>query len=437
MLTTELSSVAELRKCLDAYGDEVLFRGQTRDFSGSSTSGLKTSFDRQGCVPPKMLPWTHYAKFALVQLRGKPVEKERTLEFNQAILQHYGWRSFFLDATESHYVAAWFAGNSWYGDTNLNFVEDCFEDPVLLRWQHARYEAEDGDGFLYVISKAVLAEKGVGTTALSEIEIEDCRPRFHAQKAWLVGPLRNEELSKDCVLARIKAPRSVLRDFAETDGLKTTEDLFPSPVEDPVLAILLSMPWVKIPLEAPEGGSSMPDAFHRSIELPEYSSTLKKIMPDHVAFFSGQRASDIVSNGPKFVQIPDIVIFGTADPQPDKFPNVAAALEDNEHLAFEIDQITWLPESCDRSDFGKGLVIERTADGTIAVSDLIVHHPGKQLRGVGVNMPWHYRIGDDGVWRREHSAADCPCENEWRHKRHLSALTIIDYYLAESSDLIS
>lgn len=125
-------TLEELRMAIEAYGPGVLYRGQAQHYPDSnSIPSLSTTFQRQGCVPDLMIKWTYYAKRALQHLvRGW--KKTGDTATNQAILQHYGFRSFFLDASGDPRVAAWFASNRFESKIAVNLVEDCFEDPVWL-----------------------------------------------------------------------------------------------------------------------------------------------------------------------------------------------------------------------------------------------------------------------------------------------------------------
>ena len=77
-------------------GDNFLYRGQTKHYGGLNSPAIMTSFDRHGCIPPKMMKWSYYAHGALKYALGHAVD---SMEFVQAVLQHYGWRSFYLDLT--------------------------------------------------------------------------------------------------------------------------------------------------------------------------------------------------------------------------------------------------------------------------------------------------------------------------------------------------
>lgn len=125
MQTVQVTSLAELSTAIGRVGPDALFRGQTSHCGADNETGLKTSFDRQGCVPPLMIKWAHYAEFMLRQLAETRSVLDR-LEFVQAVLQHYGWRSFYLDLSASATVSAFFAGWRWVSRNAVEMVEDCF-----------------------------------------------------------------------------------------------------------------------------------------------------------------------------------------------------------------------------------------------------------------------------------------------------------------------
>src|SRR5688572_30167882 len=90
-------------------GKEYLFRGQTGHYVRHDGSvSLPSSFARHGCIPTLMMKWTFFAT-DLLRLSGTATDGVAAPpEFVQALLQHYGWRSFFVDLTSSAAVASWF-----------------------------------------------------------------------------------------------------------------------------------------------------------------------------------------------------------------------------------------------------------------------------------------------------------------------------------------
>jgi hypothetical protein len=417
MLTLEAETTKQLAAVLAKHNGDVLYRGQVSDYGSATESGMRTSFNRHGCSPPTMVKWAHYAEFVLRQLLPDPDVIEG-IELPQAVLQHYGWRSFFLDASADPAVSAWFAGHSWSGNGTWELVEDCFEDPVMLRRQLARYDGVEGDGFLFVLSAPELKRAGVLIHNLGMLEAGDTRSQ--AQKAQLVGPLHND-LPRNCVAARIAAPKAVMRAFAAEHGYRATDDLFPGPDRDLVLRHFLSLPWTKLGLSsAVDKAPGNLEFYGRVIELPEYHHVpLRKHLSAEYAFCRHKRLSTLDVNT-------DIIFEATPI-----FPHVTTLVRRDRRVAFEVDELIWIPETITRGVWGKGLLVEIRKGDLIAICDLIVSHPGRRLTGFGVNAGWSYRVEADGRWSRAPVPDDCPCGHEWRHRRHLSSLAIIEHYLAK------
>jgi len=430
----ELTSCQELKAALARFDDDALYRGQVKHYGSLQSPAMSTSFSRQGCDPGNMPKWLHYAYYALAALIDTPAQSG-DLEFTQAILQHYGWRSWFLDASSDPAVSAWFASHAFSKQRSIDMLEDCFEDGVMLVRECASYAPSDGEGHFYVLSRAHLAEAGLKAIDLSAISLPNHRPRFHAQSAWLVGPLRqNRPIST--ILAYIKGPAEVFRAYAQSRGVTDMARVFPSAVEDPVLASFLSLPWEKIRLpDDKDGGGYGLDFFHRSLSLPEYfREGYPKIMPPYYAFYRNTSIADGLEDGQLYVHsVPEIAMYGHADVTM-QFPRVTAMLAEHPHVAFEVDALIRLPESGPAHHYSKGISVVRAEDGTIGVGDLVVDHPGLQLAGVGVNMGWHYTADENGTWTRVVRDDDCTCPNAWRHEHHLSALAIIEHYLADAEN---
>lgn len=429
----EVTNVEELKAVLARFDDDALYRGQVKHYGSLQAPAMNTSFSRQGCDPPNMLKWLHYAYYALAALIGAPAQFHDREQRTQAILQHYGWRSWFLDASSDPAVSSWFASHVFSKQPTIEMLEDCFEIGVMLVRQCASYASSEGEGHLYVLSKTHLAEAGLGAIDLSAISLPNHRPRFHVQSAWLVGQLR-ENLPIRTILAHIMGPAEVFRAYAQSRGFTDAASVFPSVKEDPVLASLLSLPWEKICLpDDKDGGDERLDFFRRSLSLPEYfRDGYRKIMPLHYAFYRNTSIADAMQRGQVYVHsVPEIAMYGHAELTM-RFPHVTALLGAHPHIAFEVDALIRLPESGPAHHYSKGISVAQAEDGTIDVGDLIVDHPGRRLTRVSTNMGWHYTADEKWTWTRVLRDDDCPCSNAWRHEHHLSALTIIEHYLAEA-----
>ena len=423
-----VTSSRELRHVLAELDTRVLFRGQISHYEKEGHPAVVTSFDRRGCIPSQMMKWCRYADNvfdAYINAAGT------SLAFTQALLQHYGWRSFYVDCSASSAVAAWFASHVYSERQTIELCEDCEERPVMLVKRMASYEFAEDDGHLYVFDKA-LSEARVGVTDLAALKIEGARPRTERQDAWLLGPLRNTEVPMECFVAHITANRAVFRDYAAEEGLIETDRLFPSTKDDPILRALLGLPWKKI--EHPENEVGIP-FFRRALDLPEYHDSFVKIASRGTAFFQGARVADRGSiDGGKYggivVAVPEITIFGTADEASLYFPKVIELLAEHRSVAFEIDELIQHVDMRGMLIYQKGIVVTAHEPKLIELCELSVEHPGLDMTGAGLQMGWFYRVGDDGIWTYEPHPDQCPCGKDSVHLRHISALHIVEAFLA-------
>lgn len=424
----EATTLAELDSLIAQFGDDVLFRGQNSHYGDPGIPTVGTSFDRKGCVPSQMLKWCRYCQNVLdafiPQHRGD-------LAYQQALLQHYGWRSFYIDCTSNPAVAAWFASQSYSEETTLEMSEDCHENPVWLKKRMARYDFNEGEGHLYILSRSSVSR--VGLVDLATLTVDGYRPRTVAQSAWLIGPLRNKNLPQDCYIAQITAPRQALRDYAATYGLTDTNTIFPSPTEDPILKALLGLPWDEIKHQ--HSLANIP-AFRRALDLPEYHPSFVKIAPAHTAFYRGakilevQNAIDGAAEGGIVVSIPDLVLYGSADRSaPLRFPHINKLLDENGTVAFEADTLIKLAQRGEFPLYQKGIAVLRRERDLFEVCELTVRHRGLEMTGVGFTRGWCYRRQQDGTWLREETEGECDCGSEIVHGRHLSALHIAEDFL--------
>lgn len=319
----------------------------------------------------------------------------------------------------------------------FELCEDCEERAVMLKKRMARYDFTEGEGNLYVLDKG-LSEKHAGVVDLAALRIEGAHPRTEAQNARLIGPLNNANLPIDCFAAHITASRTVLRDYAAKEGFSTTEDLFPSRKDDPILRALLGLPWKKIETQGKEIGISF---FRRALDLPEYHDSFVKIASPATAFFQGARAADRggidgVAYSGITVSVPETAIFGVASEVPLRFPEIGKLLGEHRSVAFEIDELIQHPTMRGRTLYQKGIVAIAHEVSLVEICELVVEHPGLDLTRSGVVPGWFYRVGqEDGLWTREGHPDQCDCGHERPHLRHISAMHIIEYHLANPNSL--
>lgn len=138
-----VTSTAELRHALAEVDGGALFRGQVAYYEKYGHPSVVTSFDRRGCIPSQMLKWCRYADNVLdtyIRAAGKP------LTFSQALLQHYGRRSFYVDCSASAAVAAWFASHVYSERQTIELCEDCEERPVMLVKRRPTLDSSSTEG---------------------------------------------------------------------------------------------------------------------------------------------------------------------------------------------------------------------------------------------------------------------------------------------------
>jgi hypothetical protein len=376
-----------------------------------------------------MLKWSKYAGNLLETYVGSSAKSN---DFTQALLQHYGWRSFYIDCSSNPAISAWFASHKYSEPGGIEMCEDCEERPVWLKKRKAQYDFADGEGHLYVISKAA-SERTVGLIDLAAIKIEGARPRTDSQDAWLLGPLRKQSVPPDCLLAQISGPRSVFKEFAREGGFTSTESLFPPASEDPILKSLLSLPWVEIPL--PPG---IP-AYKRALDIPEYHDSYIKISPASMAFYRGQSVAalgsiDGVIDAGIVVKTPEVAFYGTPNRPWAVYRQIEKLLQKHKSVAFEIDDLVRHVQQRDGSLYQKGVVVISHGSNLVEVCELMVDHPGQELLRADINNGYYYRIDDRGVWLREKNGADCTCGNDEFHDTHFKALSIIDANLEAAAE---
>ncbi|MEL5451678.1 FRG domain-containing protein [Serratia bockelmannii] len=429
----QVHSTDDLRHLIAEYGKNALFRGQTTHYGQPGHPSVVASSDRQICHHDTMLKWCTYSRNVLETFLGRHKNEPH---FVQALLQHYGWRSFYVDCSANPAVSTWFASHIYREDKHIEMSEDCNEEPVLLLKRLASYDFEDGDGHLYIIDKEEALK--IGLADLSSVTLPGCRPRTVAQEAWLLGPLLGNPVPQQCFRAQITAPRSVLRDYAFSSGFTCIDDVFPSIVEDPILNALLSLPWREIK-EVWDPNFPIP-CFRRTLSLPEYQDSFVKIAWPRTAFFRGTRLSERFSSvdgnasGGIIIPVPDVVFFGTApETIPLRFPELEALLLKFGSVIFELDELIQHTSMQNLTSYQKGVGVVMIESDLIQVSELMVEHPGQEMTATGLVYGWYYRKSESGLWSRVAHPDECPCDDAFTHNRHLSALKIVEDFLRSSS----
>ncbi len=422
--TFRCETVEELAAAIAEAGPDAMYRGQNQHFTHpDGSTSLVTSFSRSRCVPDLMIKWTHYAK-RMLRRHVQGWEDKKDLATDQAILQHYGWRSFFLDATGDARVAAWFASHRFVPRRHAELVEDCHEDPVVLISDLAEFVPAGGDGHLYLISKKACRSSGIGCVHLSEIATKEGSPRYVRQDAYMVGHLEPSGLPETVLLAHLVVPVAILVSYA--NGL-STEDLFPEPEVDPVFDDLLAMPWIRV---GPED-DQIP-FFGRSLPLPEYRLHVRKHMPSTAAMYRRFWLGDLRDPAdPERLShfLCSAGLYHGTSSMPSSLPRLTQILGECDGLVVEVDGLVYFGGS---GRYVKGVNVQKVRENLIAVSEIGVEHPGLQIQDIGVFQGWHFRVQADGVWLREAHEDDCDCGSD-EHDEQLRLLGRVEECLADGS----
>lgn len=429
MLILHPRDLRELEHHLSDFGrDRFLFRGQTKNYRlPDGSPNLTSSFVRKGCIPPLMLKWIFYST-ELLRRGGLDIRRPDILPLTQGFLQHYGWRSFFVDLSSSPSVAAWFAGHSFKAATQLHLCENLDESPVLLRVLGASYGSSDGSGYLYVLDRALLKGSGHVLVGLEDELTTDCECRFQTQQAWLAGIYTNQRrLEPTAISAIIEAPASVFREFAAVAGFSKTGDIFPGPERDKLLENLLSLPWEQIEVPAP-----IFPAYKRTLEIPEYQGSYPKHLPNTMALYTPLWLSDIEppKAGEIWFRVSDEIFYGK--PEVGKpLPRLSEYLLANDIVNIESRGLICYPAVNASVTYGKGVSIRHCAPNMVEIGAITIDHPSHMLVDGGFSEGYTYELVNSRLIRRP-SLADCPCGDPDRHELHLYAIAVLDDLLGSN-----
>ena len=422
----ELDSLPALQTHIAKFGDKFLFRGQTNNYSlPDGSPNLTSSFVRKGCIPPLMLKWIFYTE-ELLRRGGLDLNRPDLLNLTQGLLQHYGWRSFFVDLSSDAAVAAWFGSHAFQARPEVHLCENTREQPVFLKLLGASYEPSHGIGHLYVLDKEVLTKSGHTLVSLEHELTTDCPSRFQAQKAWLAGIFHGQRrLDPRSIAAHIRAPAHVLKELAETQGFNTTDDIFPPPSQDQLLQNLLDLPWLLIDVPNP------PFPFYRrSLEIPEYQVAVPKHLAPATTLYSPFWLSDAIVSEPHeiWIRVPEELFY--AHTETDKpIPLLSSYMRQNDIVNIETNGLLCYPANARTISYERGISIRKVHDNLFDICGVVIDHPSDQFVGAGGAEGYRYELVGDSLVRRL-SPTDCSCGDPDRHALHLRTVAALDQVLS-------
>lgn len=416
-------SAGDIEAFFDRFSTGFLFRGQTAFYlDGDGKVSIPTSFERHGCVPPTMLKWSRYASEMLRVFNGGH-DHDLPIEVPQALLQHYGWRSFYIDLTRRSDVASWFASMKFMQSIEVHVAEDCDGASLMCGVRSASYEPWLESGYVFAVDQSVLEHvEGAKVVDLVATISADFPTRFSAQEALLFGPC--ERLPHECIVACLKAPAALLSGYSASNSAMSVLDLFPPRGQDFFLSGLLSTPFI----ERGRVDESLP-VFGRDLDLPEYDVEFTKRHPQSIAFYSPVWVADKAGFGLRedevcHIKVADFVLYGSGRGATEDLSPLLGMIGSAKMAVIEASGLLRHIESFRGTTYLKGVVLSFVSTDVVCVSELIVDHPGCSIAGMGIEMGVHYRVRSGRLERLE-SDEDCTCNNPFKHELHLNVLKLV------------
>lgn len=402
-----IDSINDLEAVLLQYDEGYLFRGQNKHHLKGGDTSIVSSFARLGCHPPSMQKWWHYCDEVMLSMFGPDSDRKLTFDESNALLQHYGWRSFYIDASKDPTVATWFASQKYVGKRSLVITEDCYEIGVCCSINHGAYEPSQDYGYLYIISKDKLTEHDIEYHDLYKLGFSDFNPRYIKQSGVMIGSC--SQIPIDAIVETLKVSSSVLKEHSSSHSV---ESLFPNRQEDKIYNILLSTPFEEV-----NGDGEIKNFFYkRSLDIPEYDFNFTKINSPNIAFYNTQHAinSEDFEDNTVF-RCPDSFLYHTEIESPDDLSELVKCLPVGARATVECDGLLRLPPFFDKPLFLKGAQIHRIEDNLYCVGGLTVKFQGTKLNYVQLDDGWHYEM-NSGAFERMLKKNDCPCNYARKHQ---------------------
>lgn len=232
-------------------GKTRVFRGQTDDYETMRAAAYRKQILRSAI-------WQVYSHAVLMDITGKPFDGRnvngRTLQifdlWLEAVAQHYGAGSRYLDVTRSVEIAAWFAlhrgtlatDRNWLGPPGPPSIEDL---PGETQW--LTYGPATKAGFLYAFDVDVWNGTDMTVPDLALVDLNRApepfrTPRMLCQEGCLirVGTADEHDLRRSRVAGTPLEIAWPLTGSALVN--RTVEEMFPGPAQDPWYRRFLRIP---------------------------------------------------------------------------------------------------------------------------------------------------------------------------------------------------
>lgn len=262
---------SKLNKIVSRYDHQhLVFRGQVKDrpLVPSMLRGKGNVSGRApGCIPILTANWHVCAK----RLVSRFKERRPTDIEIQAVMQHYGYRSFFIDVTSDPEATLWFALHKFESDRTPLHVDKQLRSAVF---QWSRYEPSSS-GFMYFI---LLPEHESQNQYLDLTRVmPKSAARIHRQKAGAIFCSRRSRSIDDLVVAKLRVVDGGW--FRNSNQNVKTTEFFPPPSVDDFYRCLCTVPYFIAPemeMEKIELGHPLLGFF------PIYAESVKELVKEYV-----------------------------------------------------------------------------------------------------------------------------------------------------------
>lgn len=435
-----VESMEDYQKNIEIYkSEQFCFRGQTNHYKfEDGLCSFITSFQKEACNPFYMFKWTHYSEEILRTFYRNVWEdgmnKQEQMTYCQAVLQHYGWRSFFIDITSDINVASWFASNKYEEKTTFAMVEDSFEEALIEIQKTVTYEQKkSGYGYIYVFDKRKLIEnENYSFIDLLKNNIFNEETRPYKQKGYLFGGNNqsSRHLSEDlneCLIDILEVNNEILNLLCEKEKL-SQKYLFPSFEEDYIYNSFVSLPRVLF-----DKSENSPPFFSQSLDIPIYDNFYVKRNPYFIAFYSTNWVIDaffdsnfksIIAEEPNgrdllsstFIKTEEFFLYLKEVPRNSE--PLVNMLEKYRSIILEVDYPCRVIED-EPTIYKKGVKCSLEEDGSISISEFIIEHPSSVITNFGFNFPIYYIVNENNLMEEVQKDGSCPCDNSQRHLNNL------------------
>jgi hypothetical protein len=344
----------------------------------------------------------------------------------EALMQHYGWRSRFIDLSDNPLVSLFFAGYAFSMKKVNHMTEDCFEEFLIEVKNEAYYSiSSETQGYLYVIDRERVESIAPNTLVDLKEGLTDKNLRPIRQSGYLLenadGSLNR--VVNNSIVEVLKIDTSIITELCEAENV-TSDNLFPNNDEDIIYNVLLSLPRKEIVLENGENSNF----FIKLFNLPEYNINYAKFQLPHIAYYSSFWIKDIIQESlsgnqeskSRYLDALDIrcrddISFHFSTQFDDKLEcrNLLEVLRKISTLIIEYDNLfKYHVENV--TEYQKGIILE-IVDNMVKVEEIGVDYVGKSLQGVIGFKPRYYSIIGDEFVEPIRIVGDCPCNDDRRH----------------------